>query len=102
MEYSKRTNIFRNIAFVGTGLIGAGWATHFLANGFKVVATDSGEGAESRLREVFDTYWPIVETLGLAEGASKDNLFFTIDVAEAVKDAVFIQDCASFASGSRS
>jgi 3-hydroxyacyl-CoA dehydrogenase len=92
MEYSKMTNFFRKIAIVGTGVIGAGWATHFLANGFKVVATDPGEGAEGRLRELVDTYWPIVATLGLAKEASKDNLFFTIDLAEAVKDAVFIQE----------
>lgn len=38
-----------NIAIVGTGVIGAGWATHFLAQGFAVTATDPADGAESRL-----------------------------------------------------
>ena len=86
------TNTSRKIAIVGTGVIGAGWATHFLANGFKVVATDPGEGAESRLRELVDSYWTTVEAMGLAGGASKDNLSFTTDLSEAVKDAVFIQE----------
>jgi carnitine 3-dehydrogenase len=84
-------NIHLKIAIVGTGVIGASWATHFLANGFTVVATDPGEGAEARLRGWVDCYWPTVEKLGLAEGAAKDNLSFTTDLAEAVKGAAFIQ-----------
>jgi carnitine 3-dehydrogenase len=39
------------VAVVGTGVIGAGWATHFLAQGFDVMATDPAPGAEGRLRE---------------------------------------------------
>ncbi|MBB3178640.1 3-hydroxyacyl-CoA dehydrogenase NAD-binding domain-containing protein [Variovorax sp. Sphag1AA] len=80
------------IAVVGTGVIGAGWAVHFLAQGFEVVATDPAPGAEARLREWVDDYWPAVEALGLAEGASKDQLSFTTDVAQAVRDAAFIQE----------
>ena len=30
----------QRIAIVGTGTIGASWATHFLARGFDVTATD--------------------------------------------------------------
>jgi 3-hydroxyacyl-CoA dehydrogenase len=36
-----------NIAIVGTGVIGAGWATHFLAHGFAVTAMDPGAGRRS-------------------------------------------------------
>ncbi|WP_415767830.1 3-hydroxyacyl-CoA dehydrogenase NAD-binding domain-containing protein [Paraburkholderia sp. J69-1] len=35
------------VAVVGAGVINAGWATYFLAQGFAVTATDPGEGAES-------------------------------------------------------
>lgn len=80
------------IAVVGAGVIGASWVALFLANGFKVVATDPGEGAEARLRGWVDAYWPALEQLGLAPGASKDNLSFTADLAEAVKEAAFIQE----------
>ncbi|MGF7001487.1 3-hydroxyacyl-CoA dehydrogenase NAD-binding domain-containing protein [Paraburkholderia sp. GAS32] len=81
-----------NIAIVGTGVIGAGWATHFLAHGFAVTATDPADGAESRLRNWIDNCWPVVERLGLANGASRENLTFTTDVGAAVRNADFIQE----------
>ena len=37
MTYDKP---IRRIAIVGTGVIGASWAAHYLARGFDVVATD--------------------------------------------------------------
>ena len=80
------------VAVVGTGVIGAGWATHFLARGFDVTATDPAPGAEQRLRGLVDAGWPAVEALGLADGASRDRLDFTTDVAPAVRDALFIQE----------
>lgn len=82
----------KKIAVVGTGVIGAGWATHFLARGFEVVATDPAPGAEARLRAWVDEYWPAVEALGLVDGASRDKLTFASDVALAVRDAIFIQE----------
>jgi len=80
------------VAIVGTGVIGAGWATHFLAQGFEVAATDPAVGAEARLREWVDGHWPTVVALGLVDGASRDKLSFTTDLAEAVRHAVFIQE----------
>lgn len=85
-------NTNKKIAVVGTGVIGAGWATHFLARGFEVIATDPAPGAEARLRAWIDEYWPAVEALGLVDGASRDKLIFTSDVALAVRDAIFIQE----------
>ena len=84
------TNI--KVSLVGTGVIGAGWAAHFLARGFEVAATDPAAGAEARLREWVDDWWPTVEALGLADGASRDKLSFTTDVAQAVRNAGFIQE----------
>ncbi|MEM5344649.1 3-hydroxyacyl-CoA dehydrogenase NAD-binding domain-containing protein [Paraburkholderia azotifigens] len=81
-----------NVAIVGTGVIGAGWATHFLAQGFAVTATDPGDGAESRLRKWIDDNWPAAGRLGLAKGASRQNLTFTTDVGTAVRHADFIQE----------
>jgi 3-hydroxyacyl-CoA dehydrogenase len=80
------------IAVVSTGVIGASWATHFLARGFHVAATDPAAGAEDRLRDLVAQNWPIVEKLGLADGASPDNLTFFAEVAGAVHDAGFIQE----------
>jgi carnitine 3-dehydrogenase len=80
------------IAIVSTGVIGASWATHFLARGYQVSATDPAPGAEDRLRELVARNWPIVEKLGLADGASPDRLTFSADLAVAVRDAGFIQE----------
>lgn len=82
----------RKITIVSTGVIGAGWAVHFLARGYDVVATDPAVGAEERLHEFIDRNWPIVEKLGLAPDASTSRLTFTSDLADAVKDADFIQE----------
>ncbi|WLR47249.1 3-hydroxyacyl-CoA dehydrogenase NAD-binding domain-containing protein [Halobacillus litoralis] len=82
----------QKIAVVGTGVIGNGWITRMLAQGYDVVATDPAEGAEERMRRAVDQAWPYVEALGLAEGASKDRLTFEKELADAVKDADFIHE----------
>ena len=44
----------RNIAIVGTGVIGASWAALYLARGFNVTATDPAPDAEANLRQYID------------------------------------------------
>ncbi|MYL49800.1 L-carnitine dehydrogenase [Halobacillus litoralis] len=82
----------QKVAVVGTGVIGNGWIARMLAQGYDVVATDPAEGAEERMRRAVEQAWPYVEALGLAEGASKDRLTFEKELADAVKDADFIQE----------
>jgi 3-hydroxyacyl-CoA dehydrogenase len=41
----------RNVAIVGTGLIGASWAAQYLASGLDVIATDPAPNAEANLRK---------------------------------------------------
>jgi 3-hydroxyacyl-CoA dehydrogenase len=84
----------RRIAIVGTGTIGAGWATHYLARGFDVVATDPAPGAETALRAFVDAAWDAVTTLGLSPGASPDRLSFTADMRYAVAGVDFVQENA--------
>jgi len=84
----------QRVAIVGTGTIGASWATHYLAHGFDVVATDPGSGAEDALRRYVDREWETVTTLGLVHGASRDRLSFTSDLREAVASADFVQEQA--------
>ncbi|WP_338743901.1 3-hydroxyacyl-CoA dehydrogenase NAD-binding domain-containing protein [Pseudomonas sp. KK18] len=81
-----------SIAVVGTGVIGASWASYFLAQGYDVVATDPAPNAESRLREQVANNWPALERIGLAPDASKARLHFESDLAKAVKGATFIQE----------
>jgi 3-hydroxyacyl-CoA dehydrogenase len=84
----------RRIAIVGTGTIGASWATHYLARGFDVVATDPAPGAEAALRSYVDAAWDTAASIGLAPGGSPDRLGFTADMRKAVADADFVQENA--------
>jgi 3-hydroxyacyl-CoA dehydrogenase len=78
-----------NIGVVGTGVIGASWAAHFLAHGHDVVATDPAPGAEERLRADVAAHWPVLQPV---EGASPERLTFTADPAAAVAGADFVQE----------
>ncbi|MDR3620795.1 MAG: 3-hydroxyacyl-CoA dehydrogenase NAD-binding domain-containing protein [Paludisphaera borealis] len=80
------------IAVVGCGVIGASWAAHYLARGFDVAATDPAPDAEKRLREVVERAWPVLERIGLADGAAKERLRFEPDLASALKGADFVQE----------
>ena len=82
----------RRVAIIGTGVIGASWASLFLAKGLDVVATDVAPGAEVALRHFVSTAWPSLQRLGLAPGASQDRLSFTASLADAVKDADLVQE----------
>jgi 3-hydroxyacyl-CoA dehydrogenase len=80
------------IALVGTGVIGASWASLLLAKGLDVIATDPAPEAEAKLRAIVARQWAAMETLGLAAGATQSRLIFTPSLEEAVRDADFIQE----------
>jgi carnitine 3-dehydrogenase len=84
----------RTITCVGTGVIGAGWAAHFLGRGYRVVAWDPAADAEEKLRHLVAQAWPALTELGLARGASVDNLAFEPDLTSALADADFVQESA--------
>jgi carnitine 3-dehydrogenase len=82
----------KRIAIVGTGVIGASWAAHYLARGFDVVATDPAPNAETELRKYVDEAWPTLVQIGLSPGASRDRLSFALSLAQAVANADFVQE----------
>ena len=82
----------RNVAIVGTGLIGASWAAQYLARGFDVIATDPAPNAEADLRKRVDDAWELLTVIGLTHGASRDRLTFTANIKEAVSNADFVQE----------
>ncbi len=84
--------IVQRIAIIGTGTIGASWAALFLARGLHVTATDIAPGAEARLRQYIDQAWPALERIGLAEGADRNKLRFTADIADAIAGADLVQE----------
>jgi carnitine 3-dehydrogenase len=84
----------RRITSLGAGPIGAGWSAGFLARGYQVTAYIHDMAEEASLRSLIDTAWVSLESLGLADGASRDNLRCTSDLAEAVANADFVQESA--------
>ena len=72
MENDVVNTQIRNVAIVGTGLIGASWAALYLASGFDVIATDPAPNAEADLRKRVDEAWELLTVIGLAPGASRD------------------------------
>jgi 3-hydroxyacyl-CoA dehydrogenase len=85
-------NDIRCIGVIGTGVIGASWAAYFLARGFDVSASDPMPGAEAKLRAAVRAHWPILEQMGLAEGASQERLRFSGDLKEALQGVDFVQE----------
>jgi carnitine 3-dehydrogenase len=84
----------RTITCVGAGVIGGGWVAYFLARGYRVVAWDPAADAEGRLRHLVRQAWPALTELGLAEGASPENLVVENDLARACAGADFVQESA--------
>jgi 3-hydroxyacyl-CoA dehydrogenase len=82
----------RNVAIVGTGVIGASWAALYLARGLNVVATDPAPNAEANLRKYVDAAWKDLTVIGLSPNASRDHLKFTTDMKQALANADLVQE----------
>jgi carnitine 3-dehydrogenase len=82
----------RRVTNIGAGPIGGGWSAHFLARGYRVTTYLHDATEEGPLRELVETAWVSLEALGLAEGASLENLACTTDLAEACAEADFVQE----------
>jgi len=82
----------RRVGIVGAGVIGAGWAVHYLRMGFDVAVYDPAPQAERDLLWLRDAAWPLAERLGLRPGASPDRLTFQADLADAIAGADLVQE----------
>jgi carnitine 3-dehydrogenase len=82
----------RRVAIVGAGVIGGGWAVHYLRMGLDVAVYDPAPRAEAALLRLRDAAWPVLERLGLRDGASPDRLTFHTDLAGAIAGADFVQE----------
>ncbi len=83
-----------HVACIGVGLMGSGWAAHFLRAGRDVVAYDNNPKAADYVKATVERAWPIVEALGLAADASTERLRVTDDLEDALDGAVFVQESA--------
>lgn len=95
MKTQKRTppEQIQHIGIVGAGVIGGGWALHFLRLGKQVHVWDPAPAAGEQLLRQAEKTWPILEKLGLAQGASLDKLGFVPEL-EALGEVQVIQENA--------
>ncbi|MGU3437887.1 3-hydroxyacyl-CoA dehydrogenase NAD-binding domain-containing protein [Actinomycetes bacterium M1A6_2h] len=80
------------VAVVGTGVIGAAWASCFLAAGHDVIATDPADGAADRLNRAVQAQIDIATELSGRSTSDRGALRFASSVDEAVRDADFVQE----------
>ena len=82
----------RRVGVVGAGVIGGGWALHYLRMGLDVDVYDPAPHAEGDLRRMLEVSWPLLERIGLRPGASPDRIRFHRDLAGAVGAADMVQE----------
>jgi len=82
----------KRVAVIGTGVIGASWASLFLAKGLEVTATDVAPNAKEKLEAFVAAAWPALEKVGLAPGASPSKLRFTENMGDAVAGSDLVQE----------
>ena len=93
MTYPDQLRVHR-VAVLGAGVIGASWSAWFLARGFEVAVYDPDGAARGAVAGYVARAWPALERLGLVrDGAGADRLSLHDDVAGAVADAHFVQEC---------
>lgn len=80
------------VGIIGAGTIGSSWAAYFLAQGLKVRCWDPMDGYAENVTAFVARAWPLMEELGLAEGASLDNLQCFDMIAEALDGVGFVQE----------
>src|SRR6202050_4693529 len=77
----------RRVGIVGAGVIGGGWALHYLRKGFDVDVYDPAPSARGDLLRMVEAGWPLLERMGLRDGASPDRLSWHDSLAAAVAEA---------------
>jgi carnitine 3-dehydrogenase len=85
-------NQVRRVGLSGAGVIGGGWALHFLRMGLDVDVYDPSPRAEGDLLRMIQSTWPLLERIGLRPGASPDRIRFHSDLAGAVGEADMVQE----------
>ena len=88
-------NKIKKIAIIGTGVIGAGWIIRCLAHDKIVYAFDKDLKLKKNLVSEIKRTWPYVKKLFNKKTLKLKNFKYFTSLEEAVKDADFIQECAS-------
>lgn len=83
---------FNHVAVLGAGVIGASWASLFLASGRSVAVYDVSPDVEAFVCAYVEGAWPTLKALGLVKAADMRGLSFHQSAAAAVKGAAFVQE----------
>ena len=84
----------KNVAIIGTGVIGTGWVIRCLAHGKKVNAYDINLKHKNNLIKEIKRTWPFVKKMFSKKKINFNNLSFHTNLNEALKNAEFIFECA--------
>lgn len=90
----KSLNEVKLVTSLGAGPIGGGWTAHYLAQGFKVNAYLHSEEEIDIFNSIVKTAWVSLTDLGLAEGASLQNLQIFTNLEESLNGTHFVQESA--------
>jgi len=85
----------KKVAVVGTGVIGTGWIIRFLAHNKIVYAFDKDLKLKKKLIAEIKRAWPHTKKLFNKKKINLKNLKYLTSLKETLKDADFIQECAT-------
>jgi carnitine 3-dehydrogenase len=80
------------VAVVGGGVIGGGWILHYLRMGLAVRTFDPVPAVRERLPRTIESFWPLMEEMGLRPAASLENLRVAATLEAAVADVDVVQE----------
>ena len=82
----KEPSQIQSIAVIGTGSVGASWASLFLAKGIKVQAYDRHPEAKEKAEAFVKAAWPALRELGVTNLAMPD--FKLLSFFSTIKEAI--------------
>ena len=88
-------NKIKKVAIIGTGVIGTGWIIRCLAHNKVVHAFDQDLKLKKNLLAEIKRTWPYVKKLFNKKKLNLKNFKFFTSIEEALKNADFIQECAT-------
>ncbi len=85
----------KKVAVIGTGVIGTGWIIRCLAHNKIVNAFDKDLKLKTSLVTEIKRTWPYVKKLFNKKNLNLKNLKYFTSIEDTLKDADFIQECAT-------
>ena len=85
----------KKVAVIGTGVIGTGWVIRCLAHNKLVNAYDIDLKLKNKLLSEIKRTWPFVKKLFKKKNLNLKNFKYFTSLKETLKDADFIQECAT-------